>query len=182
MFKRIKLFKYYLILGLQKTYHASGITSICKDDNHIILWDFDKIKSVKKDLIPSLKKLQRQHNLSNIYLFRSSPGKYHAYCLKKHDFHDMFRIIRLTTFTDDNFLIYTARRMEGTLRISPKKGHKPIFIQCILSKTKGNGSSAHREFLKKLIPNSNKLFNKETLNWDNDYRLIFTEYDTGEQK
>lgn len=182
MFKRIKLFNHYLIIGFKKTYHAHGITSICKDNKHVIFWDFDKVRSINKDLIPHLRKIQKQHNLSNIYLFRSSPNKYHAYCLKKHDFFDMFHIIRFDPFIGEVFLMHTGSRNEATLRMSVKNNHRVKFLTCIPGKGKGEGSSAHREYLAKLIPQSQKYFKQENLTWDKIYRLMFVEYDSGEQK
>lgn len=171
------------MFGLQKCYPLKGITSICKDGKHIILWDLDGIDIVKSDLIKKMKKIQTQYELSNIYLFKSSTDHYHAYCLKKYDFKDMFDIIRMTPDTDPNFLIYTAKRSETTLRVSPKiKGHGLEFVTCIDGHGHGEGSSAHKTFLSNIIPDAEKYFNSEKLTWDNDFDIKVIEYDTSEVK
>ncbi len=181
MLKRIKLGKRYLIFGFQKCYSVKGITSFCKDGKHIVLWDLDGINLKKDNLIHKMKEIQIKFDLSNIYLFRSSPNHYHAYCLKKFDFHEMFNIIRMTPDTDPNFLIWTARRNVSTLRTVPKpKSQKLEFLTCLKGNGKGDGSSAHRSFLTTLIPNTEVYFDHELLTWDSNYDIKVIEYDTSE--
>ena len=181
MLKRIKLGNRYFLFGLQKTNAVKGVTSTCKDGKHVVLWDLDRINLKKDNLIQKMREIQNRYKLSNIYLFKSSPKHYHAYCLKKFDFVDMFEIIRMTPTTDPNFLIWTARRGEATLRATPKSDkHKLNFLTSIDGKGKGEGSSAHKIFLSNFIRDSEKYFNHEPLKWDTNYDIKAVEYDTSE--
>lgn len=183
MFKRIKIGNRYLILGWQKCYTVKGVTSVCKDGKHIILWDFDQIDLIKDNLVQKLSNIQKQFSLSNIYIFKSSHNNYHAYCLKKFPFREMYKIICMTPDTDPNFLIWTARRFKTTLRTTPKEKNHPLkFLRFIRGYGKGEGSSAHRTFLTQLIPDAEKYFTLESLTWDDSYLLTAVKYDTGSIK
>jgi len=181
LIKRIKLGNRYIVLGLQKCHTVKGITSLCKDGKHILFWDLDGIDNKENSLIQKLIGIQTRYDLSNIYLFRSSSKNYHAYCLKKLTFEEMFDIICKTPHTDPNFLIWTARRYRTTLRVTPKtKDHKLKFLRCINGYGRGEGSMAHKIFLSSMIPNGEKYFSIELLKWDNHFDITAVEYDTGE--
>lgn len=80
-----------------RTKKIIGLSSICQDGKHILIWDFDQIKYY--DVCKALSKIQSIHGLGIIYIFKSKHG-FNAMCLDKLDFKEAHNIKLYTRFSD----------------------------------------------------------------------------------
>lgn len=111
-----------------------GVNSqILNSDKHILLWDFDNISlsKVKK----SLKKVQDEFALSNIYILKTSESSYHAYCFTAVSFPLAMYILASTPNIDQVFFKLGVMRGFWTLRISDRKGKKKEITQVAVLKS-----------------------------------------------
>ena len=95
-----------------------------KTDSHILLWDFDYMSLSK--IVKSLKVIQDTYCLPVIYVIKSSPDSYHAYCFTARTFRETITILSATTTLDITYLRMGIVRGYFTLRISPRK-NEPKF-------------------------------------------------------
>lgn len=127
---RIRFGVYFSIRKLEK---RSGVCSQSyKTDKHICLWDFDE--SDYSLVILELNRLMRQFRLPDIYVFKSSPGHYHAYSFTARLFREVINILSATKCIDIMYLRLGMARGYYTLRFSPKAGNKVELITVIESK------------------------------------------------
>jgi hypothetical protein len=121
-------------VALRKTVEVEGINShIEGTDKHILLWDFDEasLEEIKAILL----KIQKDFNLSTIYIIESSPTHYHAYCFKSCDLPNTLYILSSTPLIDEMFFKLGVLRGYWTLRITPKNKKQKFRLVCILGTT-----------------------------------------------
>lgn len=118
-----------------------GFKSITHDNKHIVLWDFDNVSL--KDVIESLLSIQRQFNLSHIYILITTHG-YNAICLDKFSKYRVFLIKALTIFSDKMHDILGYNHNGWTLKITEDKKLDSILISPQYHFPKSN---AHRKLL-----------------------------------
>jgi len=125
--------------------YETGFNSITTDNKHIILWDFDGVS--KKDVSESLIEIQKQFNLSNIFLLLSRNG-YNAICLDKYTRDKVFLIKSLTTLSDKQHDISGYKHNGWTLRIGNDKKLDTVLLGVQRNYPKSN---AHRQLLEVLF-------------------------------
>lgn len=105
----------------KRTHKRTGIHSINFEDrkSHILLWDFDDNGSFG-DIIKDLQIIQEVYLLPDIYIIKSSPKKFHAYCFAKRNFKQVLHILSASKYIDDLFLRLGCARGYFTLRISKR--------------------------------------------------------------
>ena len=111
-------------------------TGVCSQqydnqDKHMLLWDFDYLNL--DDIIESLEKVQQDYNLPSIYVIKSSPDSYHAYCFMSRSFRETINIISATTTVDMAYLRLGIVRGYFTLRITPRTGEPDFELVKILT-------------------------------------------------
>jgi hypothetical protein len=126
------LFTFFFMIA--RSQKLEGVTSRVFDingkptENHYVFWDCDipdleKIKTV-------LTKVQQIYNLSDIFVTSDNNRSFRAWCFSIVDFPTFLKIlIDSKEIIDYEFLSYTFRRKEATLRVS-KKENRPF--QCII--------------------------------------------------
>ena len=132
IFFRIKKFGLNFTFCFAYIQTLEGITSLLPNGKHIILWDLDgcSLEEAKK----TLRDVQRQYNLSDIFIVSDMEGSYRAFCYTQVDFNTYLKILLDTKFLDWNFFDYTVRRKKATLRVSKKKGRpKQRIISALLT-------------------------------------------------
>ena len=129
------LFTFFFMLA--RSQKLEGITSRVFDingkptENHYVFWDCDipdleKIKTV-------LTKVQQIYNLSDIFVTSDNNKSFRAWCFSIVDFPTFLKIlIDSKEIIDYEFLSYTFRRKEATLRISKKENRPFQFIIGVL--------------------------------------------------
>jgi len=146
---RVLFFSFYVFKKPQTP--TVGMQSRCADSRHVLFLDYDCI--TYDALIEELKYIQEIFQLSEFYIFKSSPkreDKYHAICLDKASFKEIWDIINETSCD------YAFKKAPGiqqirswVLRFAPKKSREaPQFIQVLKSKYHiREQSAAHAKFL-----------------------------------
>jgi hypothetical protein len=114
---------YRISFGIVKVEKVIGITSLTKDEKHILMWDFDDISL--KEVVKALREVQNRYKLPNIFVLQTSENSYIAYCFKKFEFEKAWKIVAETRYVDPHFLGMSYKRAKFTLRIGPKV-KKPI--------------------------------------------------------
>lgn len=119
---RIKIFNFNFTFNFAHVQSLEGITSLLPNGKHVIFWDIEgcSLQEAKE----SLRKVQKQHRLSDIFIVSDIEGSYRAYCYNQVDFKTYFKILLDTDYVDPNFVDYTYRRKRATLRVSKKKREK----------------------------------------------------------
>jgi hypothetical protein len=72
----------------------------------------------------TLRNVQKQYNLSHVYLVSDSEGSYRAWCFSKVDLKTLLHILLDTEHVDYGFFYYTVKRQKATLRTSNKKNRQ----------------------------------------------------------
>lgn len=146
----------FIVLEEHRKPNVYAISSLCRDGNHILIWDFDILKQPKNlyKIEFSLGNVQRIFLLSKIYIFESRNG-YNAVCLDKLNKNEVGNIKNLTAFDDKKHLeqgiLYNWKLRIGT----DKKFVSSVEVENFKHHTKSN---AHRIAL-------NNMFNMDI---DND--------------
>ena len=114
--------------SLELRFYASRLekrTGICSQradntDSHMLLCDFDNAEI--NNLIYSLDSIQKKFDLPTIYIVKSSPTNYHAYCFCLRTFREIILILSSLPEIDESYLRLGVVRGYYTLRISDRKG------------------------------------------------------------
>jgi hypothetical protein len=123
-----------------------GISSQCKDDRHVLFWDFDHISMRNYNkLIDDIKETQELYHLSDVYFFETLHG-YHGICLDKYSLDDAYRIYCNLNFADKKHRKWGYSKWKHwVLRVSIDKDIK--FLYPIRSRYNQKlKSNAHRVF------------------------------------
>jgi hypothetical protein len=107
---------------ISPTQTLEGVSSLLPDGKHMIFWDLENCPLAQAE--ETLRKVQRQYNLSHIYLVSDSEGSYRAWCFSKVDLKTFLHILLDTEHLDYNFLYYTFKRQKATLRVSNKRNRQ----------------------------------------------------------
>jgi hypothetical protein len=104
---------------LSATQSNEGISSLLPNGMHMVLTDFDNcnLEQVENSLI----KVQKQYDLSDIYVVSDKEGSYRSWCFKPTTWTNLMHIQLDTDFIDKTFRYYTFTRGMSTLRTSRKK-------------------------------------------------------------
>jgi hypothetical protein len=105
---------------ISKTQTLKGITSTVnkKEHLHYIFWDLESCTLEQAE--QTLKKVQQEFCLSNIYITSDLDKSYRAWCFSQRKWLEYLHILLHTDYVDYGFWIWTVRRGEATLRISKK--------------------------------------------------------------
>jgi hypothetical protein len=127
---RAKIGNYTVFAMLSETQTLEGITSLLPDKRHIILWDIEKctLEQVKK----TLRKVQFQYNLSDIFITSDYDNSFHGYCFSKVTFKTFLKILLDTEYLDYNFFYWTVSRSKATMRTSSKQGREQQKLVSVL--------------------------------------------------
>ena len=116
---RLKFRNLTFFAMIAKTQTIEGVTSLLPDGNHIVMWDLDDCTIAQAE--ETLRNVQRQYNLSHIYLVSDSESSCRAWCFSKVDLKTLLHILLDTEHVDYGFFYYTVKRRKATLRTSNKK-------------------------------------------------------------
>jgi len=118
---KIILFNYQLRIYILKLEKRIGVNSQKYNDvnKHILMWDFDEASLAT--IYYSLYTLLKKYRLPTIYIVRSSPKKYHAYCFTARTFLQICHILSDTPKLDIAYFRIGIIRGYFTLRITPRK-------------------------------------------------------------
>lgn len=124
---------YELKIYINKQEKRVGICSdnIKNTDRHCLLWDFDNANL--ENIRACLKYMQKEYQLPNIYIAKSSSKNYHAYSFVSLPFLRTIHILSGTPFIDETYLRLGIVRGYFTLRISPRHNDKLEYIECLTS-------------------------------------------------
>lgn len=158
-----------------------GMGSVCEDGEHCLFFDLDNINELA--LRNGIVTLQREYELGDCYVFRTSTDSYHAVFLDKLsrgmiiNLHDHFSSI--TPKWDNQGLINhdisSLRRKYWTLRLNSRGGDQIKHVSTLKSPhlvSWNKKSNAHRVLL-------NKLYNlniEKTPDFDDYTNVIFDHY------
>jgi len=106
---------------ISKTQTLRGITSTAnkKEHLHYIFWDLEDCTLNEAE--QTLRKVQEEFLLSNIYITSDKDRSFRAWCFSQRKWLDYLHILLHTEYVDYGFWIWTVRRGEATLRISKKE-------------------------------------------------------------
>jgi len=127
---RAKIADWTLFLMVSKTQRLEGVTSLQPDGKHIVMWDLEKCTLQQAQ--ETLRKVQEQYGLSDVFLVSDSEGSFRAWCFSKVDFKTYLKILLDTEFLDWNFFYWTVTRGKATLRTSSKKNREPQAVVSVL--------------------------------------------------
>lgn len=129
-----KIRTWHLDISLHQRQAVLGVNSILPDNQHLIMWDFDK-QSYYLVLL-ELKRQQEDYGLSTIYIARSSvPGNYHAYCLSRVTWATLIYILQTTEGIDQQYIKLGVMRGYMTLRFTDKKDSQISALTKLISCT-----------------------------------------------
>jgi hypothetical protein len=111
-------FSYRIAFSIVKVEKCIGVTSLTKDERHILMWDFDEVPLVLVE--QALREVQWRERLPNVFILETSKDSYVAYCFKKFNFDEALRIVCSTKHVDSAFTLMSLKRSKFTLRIGPK--------------------------------------------------------------
>jgi len=105
---------------ISKTQTLKGVTSTAnrKEHLHYIFWDLEGCTLNEAE--QTLKDVQKDFCLSNIYITSDLDKSYRAWCFSQRKWLEYLHILLHTQYVDYGFWIWTIRRGEATLRISKK--------------------------------------------------------------
>jgi hypothetical protein len=127
---RLKIRGTTFFMMLAHTQELEGITSLLPNGKHIIFWDLENC--LLKDVLITLKTVQKLYDLSDIFITADTIGSYRAWCFKQVKFKWLIHILLDTEYVDYSFLYYTVKRKKATLRISQKQNRPSQKIIAIL--------------------------------------------------
>ena len=113
-----------------KTQTLEGVTSLQKNGSHIVLFDLENC--TLQQARDSLKFVQKEYVLSDIFVTSDCKNSYRAWCYSKVDFTTYMKIMLDTKYLDYNFLYYTFKRRKATLRTGNKQGRPPQKLVSVL--------------------------------------------------
>ncbi len=128
-----------------------NITGICSSAGtgfHTLFLDLDHTRNMVK----RIKKMQTENRLDNIYVFKSSPGRYHAICLDKLKFGRCMDLMQ-EYFKKETaqYRIVGATKGRWVLRFTKKgKKPKPKLYKVLKGESLNEKSLAHALFLQKM--------------------------------
>ena len=123
---------------------VNAVKSICRDNSHIILWDFDGV--CYNEVYKNLKKIQKIFYLPNIYLIKTTYG-FNAFCLVKLPFELVYEI-KCNTPKDDYYHSIFGFNLGGwCLRM----GNDKKYLGCLDSPVICLCSNPHRLFFSKFF-------------------------------
>lgn len=120
------------------------------------------------NIVLELMSIQKEFNLSNIYLLKSSNG-YNAFSLDKLFFNVINDIFESTEFVDNDFIKWGLNRGFLTLRM----GEDKKIISVLVSKSKNinyKKSLPHKKFFNEIM----EFDIKDDINFDNESKIIIT--------
>lgn len=123
MIIRIRIGHWRFTLTLYEVTDVTGVNSLLKDGNHILMWDFDDqplwiVKTV-------LSCIQHNFELPKIRILNTGKkDHYIAYCFKRCTWWAAKGIIAATPFVCDDYFKWGVFRKRFTLRVTPKEGRK----------------------------------------------------------
>lgn len=133
MIIRIRIGNWRFTFTLYEVTDITGVNSLLKDGNHILMWDFDDIPLWQVSLI--LKCVQDDYELPQIRILNTGKkNHYIAYCFKRSSWWDTKRIIAATPFVCSDYYKWGIFRKRFTLRVTPKEARKPKLISILYSK------------------------------------------------
>jgi hypothetical protein len=117
---------------ISKTQTLEGITSTVnkKEHLHYIFWDLENCTLEQAE--KTLKEVQEEFLLSNIYITSDKDKSYRAWCFSVRKWLDYLHILLHTKYVDYGFWIWTVRRGEATLRTSKKENRNQQEIVSVL--------------------------------------------------
>lgn len=129
---RIKKFGYTFFMMLSDIQPLEGVTSLIPNSNgkHIIMWDLEYCS--KEQAKETLRKVQKKHDLPDIYIVSDAERSYRAWCYQIVDLKTLLKILLDTDHVDWRFLYYTFKRGKATLRTNNKKNRPKQKIVCVL--------------------------------------------------
>jgi len=95
------------------------------------MWDLENctLEEAKK----TLKRIQKSHNLSDIFIVTDNDKTYRAWCFSKIDYATFLHIlVDSLRIIDYSFFFCTIKRKKATLRTSNKKGRTKQKVVCVL--------------------------------------------------
>ena len=119
-----------LFFMLAKTQTLEGVTSLQPDGEHVVMWDLENCTLEQAE--ETLRNVQREYSLSNIYIASDAEGSYRAWCFSKVDYKTFLHILLDTEHLDPIFFDYAVKRKKATLRTSNKKDRLPQKLICVL--------------------------------------------------
>jgi len=122
-----------------------GYTNRCDDGKFIVFLDYDDIPLswIKKEIVY----MQEDFNLGTFYILQSSENSFHCVCFSKVKREELINILRNSSVDDNYYLIpNTIGRKLLTLRLTNKRGMKPIFLEKIERKSNILESYEHKKF------------------------------------
>lgn len=109
---------------IAKTQVIRGIVStvnyndVVPERTHIVMLDCENC--TLEELEKWLKIAKKKYGLGIIYIVSDKDFSYRVWCMTRVTFKTLLKIILDCPYMDWNFFVYTVRRREATLRVSPK--------------------------------------------------------------
>jgi hypothetical protein len=127
---RLKIGNLTFFFMVAHTQRLEGLTSLQKDGRHIVLWDIEGCTLTEAE--ETLRNVQQQYNLSNIFIVSDAERSFRAWCFSRVDFKTYLRILLDTQHLDSIFFDYTFKRKKATLRVSNKANREPQRLVSVL--------------------------------------------------
>jgi len=177
MLFRLRLFNREIAINaatrpMRKTL-VQAYTNRCHDGRYVLCLDYDRQPC--EWIIEELRRLQLDFQLSDFWLFESSPESYHAVCLDKLFYRELIDIMRCTTIDERYTTVPTKYgKKVWSLRYSQKNGSSIRFVGRLRSNSTREQSLAHSILLQKLynIPMT------EGIVTDNQIKMCLSTYKT----
>ena len=132
MIIRIRLGHWRFTFTLYEVTDITGVNSLLKDGNHILMWDFDDIPLWQIKLTLNL--IQQDYELPQIRILNTGKkNHYIAYCFKRCSWWDTKRIIAATPYVCSDYYKWGIFRKRFALRVTPKEGRKPKLAATLYS-------------------------------------------------
>ena len=163
-----KGFSFKLLVVKTPTAKTLGMTSYCRNGNHVLFFDFDG--NTLDEVVYQLRILQTEYGLSEFYIFENdTENSFHAVCLDKLPLSKAIEVIHQTT-ADSSFKYAPLRyaMKKWVLRVEPKgEREKPKYLFNLTPIINGKiiKSNPHRLFLNlhyKMKIKKDRLFDNET--------------------
>ena len=132
MIIRVRLGHWRFTFTLYEVTDITGVNSLLKDGNHILMWDFDEIPLWQVKL--TLMCIRNDYQLPQIRILNTGKkNHYIAYCFKRCSWWDTKRIIAATPYVCSDYYKWGIFRKRFTLRVTPKEGRKPKLATTLYS-------------------------------------------------
>lgn len=124
MIIRIRIAHWRFTFTLYEVTDITGVNSLLKDGNHILMWDFDEKPLWMVKL--ALTTIQDIYELPQIRILNTGKkDHYIAYCFTRCTWWNTKQILASTPFLCDDFFKWGVFRKRFTLRVTPKETRKP---------------------------------------------------------